>query len=112
MAGKGRPDVENLPPRDWPESDSTRGSEALWNWYVDGGAVWGEGSLEIREAIDVGGGRIVVEVAGDMQGQASGALVPWSFWPVVTFRDGLLLHLAWFASRAEALEAAGVRAPD
>ena len=106
------PDVENVPPSVWPEPAPCRGRAAVWDWYVEGGDVWGDGALEVREAIDAGGGRIVAEVAGEVQGEASGALVSWSFWPVVTFRDGLILHIAWFSDRAEALAAAGVRASD
>jgi hypothetical protein len=54
------PTLENVPPRDWPESDTTRGREA-------------------------------------------------SYWQVATFRNGKILRMEWFADRAEALEAVGLR---
>ena len=32
----------------------------------------------------------------------------WSFWVVLTFREGKLRRFEWFADRAEALEAVGL----
>jgi ketosteroid isomerase-like protein len=106
------PDVENVPPQVWPDQTPVHGRESLWDWYVEGGDVWGEGDLDIRSAKEAGEDRIVAEVAGEVQGQASGAPVKWSFWPVVTFRDGVVVQLTWFADGVEALAAAGVRTPD
>jgi ketosteroid isomerase-like protein len=43
-----------------------------------------------------------------MRGTASGAAVAWSYWHVVSFRQGKALRSEWFADRTEALEAAGL----
>ena len=102
------PEIENVPPRDWPESEPTRGPEAIWDFYVQGSDPWeGGGAYEYGELLEAGRDTIVGEVRGEMQGQASGASVTWSFWQVVKSRDGRALRIEWFADRAEALKAAG-----
>ena len=45
---------------------------------------------------------------GEMLGEASGATVAASVWSVVTFGNGKMLRIDWFAERAEALEAVGL----
>ena len=101
------PEIENVPPRDWPESEPTRGPEAIWDFYVQGSDPWeGGGAYEYGELLEVGRDTIVGEMRGEMQGQASGASVTWSFWQVVKSRDGRALRIEWFADRAEALKAA------
>jgi ketosteroid isomerase-like protein len=103
------PEVEDVPPRDWPESDPTRGREAVWDLYVKNNEIWGEGAIKPVELIEAGDDRVVAHAQGDMQGQASGAAVAWSYWQMVTFRHGKLLRIEWFADRVEALEAVGLR---
>jgi ketosteroid isomerase-like protein len=101
------PEIENVPPRDWPESEPTRGPEAIWDFYVQGSDPWeGGATYEYGELLEVGIDTIVGEVRGEVRGQASGASVTWSFWQVVKSRDGRALRIEWFADRAEALEAA------
>ena len=103
------PEVEDVPPREWPESDTTRGSEAVWDLYVENTAGWREGdAFENVEMIDAGD-KVVAHVRGEMRGKASGASVTWSYWQAVTFRNGKVLRLEWFADRNEALEAVGLR---
>ena len=102
------PGVENIPPRDWPESDPTRGREAVWDFYVEAFETWEQAAIVPVELIDAGDDEVVTHLRGEMRGQASGADVIWSFWQVSTFRDGKALRVEWFADRAEALEAAGL----
>ena len=103
------PEVENVPPRDWPESDSIRGRDGVWGFVVEGQDPWGEGStpFEYVELLDAGD-RIVAHMRREVRGKASGASVAWSYWQVGTFRDGKLVRIEWFADRAEALEAVGL----
>jgi len=101
---------KTFPPRDWPESDPTRGREAVWDLYVKNNEIWGEGAIKPVELIEAGDDKVVAHAQGEMQGQASGAAVAWSYWQVVTFRDGRALRIEWFADRAEALAAVGLRA--
>jgi ketosteroid isomerase-like protein len=102
------PAVENVPPRDWPESELIRGSEAVWDFYVQGFEPWELSPLRLVEMVDAGNDKVVTLVQGEMQGKASGAVVPWSYWLVVTARDGKTVRFEWFTDRAAALEAAGV----
>lgn len=102
------PELENIPPRDWPESREVRGSEAVWDFLVEGNEPWEENRIEIFELLDAGDDKIVAEIRSEVRGKSSGAAVPWSFWHVITLRNGLALRFEYFADRAEALKAAGV----
>jgi ketosteroid isomerase-like protein len=103
------PECENFPPRDWPESDPIQGYEAVWDFFVETQEGWEEGPYEFVELIDAGNDKVVASVGREVRGKASGASVAWSYWQVVTFRNGKLLRMEWFANRAEALEAVGLR---
>ena len=61
------------------------------------------------ELIDAGDDKVVAHMRGEMHGKASGASVAFSYWTVGTVRSGKMLRVEWFADRAEALEAAGLR---
>jgi ketosteroid isomerase-like protein len=101
-------EVENVPPREWPESAPIRGAEAIWDFFVQAVDAFGEGSYEWGELIDAGEDRIVANQVREMRGRASGASVAWNYWVVFTFRDGKVLRWEWFADRAEALAAVGL----
>ena len=102
------PAVENVPPRDWPESAPIRGPGAVWDFYVEGNDPWEDSSFEYGEVIDVGSDKIAAEMRREVRGKASGAGAPWRFWQVVTFRNGALLRSEWFEDRDEALAAVGL----
>jgi ketosteroid isomerase-like protein len=102
------PQVENNPPREWPENAPIQGAEAIWDFFVGAQEAWDEGSYEFGELIDAGRDKIVANQLREMRGKTSGASVAWSFWVVITFRDGRVLRWEWFADRDEALEAARV----
>jgi len=104
------PDVENLPPRDWPESDPTRGSGSVFDFFVGAQEAWEQGSspYEYIELIDVGNDKVLGQMSAEMRGKASGAAVAWSYWQVGTFRNGKVIRIEWFADRQEALQAAGL----
>jgi len=102
------PDIENVPPADWPEREVARGRDAVWDFYVANNEPWGDAPFEFVQPIDTGSDTIALKTRGDMRGTASGASVEWSFWQVATFRDGRVLRVEWFADEAEALEAAGL----
>jgi ketosteroid isomerase-like protein len=102
------PEIEDVPPRDWPESDPTRGGEAVWNLYVENYEPWRHAAIEPVELIEAAGGKVVAHAYGEMQGKASGAAVAWSYWQVATFGDGKVLRVEWFGERAEALKVAGL----
>ena len=102
------PDYENLPPRDWPESAPTRGREAVWDFFVQGQEPWDEAEFELSEVMDAPSDRVVAHQRARMRGTASGADVGWSYWHVISFRNGRAVRSEWFTERAQALEAAGL----
>jgi ketosteroid isomerase-like protein len=103
-------EIENFPPREWPENAPLRGAESIWDFYVEAVQAWGEGAFEWGELLDAGSDKIVANQIRTMRGKASGARVAWSYWVVFTFRDGKVLRSKWFSDRADALEAAGASA--
>ena len=90
------------------ESGPIRGSESVWDFFVENQEPWEESPYEYLELIEAGNDKIVTHVRGQMRGKASGAGVAWSMWNVVTFRNGKVLRFEWFADRDQALEAAGL----
>ena len=103
------PELENVPPRDWPESDSIRGREAVWDFFVEGNEPWEQSNFEHVDLIDTGNDKVVLDLRREARGKASGASVAWRYWLVGTFRDGKLFRMEWFADRAEALKTVGLR---
>jgi ketosteroid isomerase-like protein len=103
------PGIENVLPRDWPESGSIRGAESVWDFYIEAEKVWGASSYEFVEVIDAGDDKVVAHQRGDMEGKASGAAVAFGYWPVFTIRNRRVLRIVWFTDPAEAYEAAGLR---
>jgi ketosteroid isomerase-like protein len=99
-------DVENFPPRDWPESTPVRGVEAVWDFYVQNNDPWEDSPLEYGEFVFPAADMVAAEARGEVQGKASGAAVPWSFWQLVTFHDGKIARISWFSDRTAALAAA------
>ena len=85
-----------------------RGAEACWDFYVEDAKAFEEGYFELPELIDAGGDKVVANQRREMRGKASGASIVYDLWIVMTFRGGKQLRADWFATRAEALEAAGL----
>ncbi len=105
------PELENIPPRDWPESDPIRGVEPVFDFLaVEAGDAWEEESspYEYVELIDAGNDKVVADMRREVRGKASGASVAFGYWQVITFRNGKTLRIEWFGERAEALKAAGL----
>ena len=50
------PDLENIPPSDWPESEPIRGSGLVYDFYVEAQDAWGDESSPYThvELIDAG----------------------------------------------------------
>jgi ketosteroid isomerase-like protein len=103
------PDVVMIPARQWPENAPIRGADAIWDFYMAATDTWDDASSQIGEVVD-SGDTLVINNRRDARGRASGATVEFSYWVVATFRRGKPIRFEWFADRAEALEAAGLRA--
>jgi ketosteroid isomerase-like protein len=106
------PELENFPPREWPEARPTKGAEAVWEFLVAGTDTWDEAQFETVGRIEEGNDTLVVQVEGELVGRASGAAVPWSYYQVVRIRDERMVRFDWFADRADALEAADRSEPE
>ena len=101
-------DSEVVPTRDWPEP-GVRGAEATFNWYVQAFDTVQPFRTADVEFIDAGADKVLLQYQLDISGRGSGAKVEFRRWCVVTMQKGRILRSEWFADRAEALEAAGLR---
>lgn len=102
------PKMENIPPREWPESESLRGADAVWDFFVGATAAWDGASYEWVEVVEAEPDKLVAHQRSDLKGKTSGVQVAWSYWVVFTFRDARAIRVEWFADRTEALQAAGL----
>jgi ketosteroid isomerase-like protein len=98
---------EIVPVRDWPET-GVRGREAAWdfNMRIRDSFEWTP--IEV-ERVDAGADKVLGHPRYDLRGAGSGVEVELDQWFVATVRQGRIFRLEWFADRAAALEAAGLR---
>jgi uncharacterized protein len=85
-----------------------RGPEG-WRDFV--GWIWDQFEsprVEIRELTEVGD-QVLVSVTMRGRGKLSGVEASWDVWQLWTVRDGEVVHGQGFTTKAEALEAAGLR---
>jgi ketosteroid isomerase-like protein len=102
------PETEFTASREWPESRTVRGREAVWDFMVSLTEVWEQDDFEIVEVIDADDDTLVIQFRRMVRGKSSGITDELVYWQVARFRDGKILSQDWFPSRAEALEAAGL----
>ena len=85
-----------------------RGHEELRKWGRNYYEAWENLDDDIEELIDAGD-QVISIVTTRARGRASGIDVEWKenagVW---TLQDGKIVRVVWFATRADALEAAGV----
>ena len=86
----------------------SRGHEALRAFWRDLYEAWEAYDHDVQELIDAGD-HVVSIVTDRGRGRASGAEVRINAYGVWTIRDNKIIRSMWFRSRAEALEAAGLR---
>jgi ketosteroid isomerase-like protein len=102
------PEIENIPPREWPESEPTRGPDAIWDFFIAATDPWGAGIYAYTEITEASHDDLVAHIRGELRGKVSGALVTWSFWQVVKMRNGTAVRIEWFTDRSDALKAVGL----
>ena len=102
------PEVEFRADPEWPESETVGGREAVWDFIVSLTDAWEQDDVEMVEVIDAGDDELAVRYRRPVLGKASGIADVLDYWCVHTFRRGRILSHEWFASRARALEAAGL----
>jgi ketosteroid isomerase-like protein len=103
------PDAEMVPASGVAGERANPRCRSDWDTYVEVTGAWDEGTFEFGEVIDSGADKIVAHNRRDARGRASGAGVQPSYWSVSTYRNGKAVRVEWFADRAEAREAAGLR---
>jgi len=84
-----------------------RGHEELRAFYREWYDAWEQYEEAVEEVIEAGE-RVIVVATGEGRGRASGAEVGWTQYGVWTIREGKIVRVAWFETRAQALEAAGL----
>jgi ketosteroid isomerase-like protein len=93
---------------DWPDEPVYRGHDGFRHFWRDYLTLWEEVEFIVDEIIDAGD-QIVVFLRQHARGKASGARVEFSpYAQIATIRDGRLLRLAFYSSRADALAAVGM----
>ena len=90
----------------WPESETVRGREAVWDFTVRLADAWEDDAFDMLEVIECGDDRLAARFSRPVRGKASGIADVLDYWAVCTFRRGKLLRQVWFANRNEALAAA------
>jgi ketosteroid isomerase-like protein len=84
------------------------GHEGLRRWFRRQWEVWEEWEDDPYELIDAGES-VVSVVRSRSRGRTSGVEVESDHAAVWTIRDGRIIRVVWFRTRAEALEAAALR---
>lgn len=90
------------------QAEPFRGRDGLRRWVDEIGDQFNEWELFVEELRDAGE-RVVVLGHVRVRGQQSGVEFNQPMANLVTLRDGRLFRLEFFASSADALEAAGLR---
>lgn len=101
-------DAEFRADPDWPESETVRGREAVWDTIMSIVDAWEESPTNMVEAIDAGDDRLVAHFRQQIRGNASGVETEFDYWWVGKFRGGKIIGNYWFSDPAKALEAAGL----
>jgi ketosteroid isomerase-like protein len=87
-----------------------RGAGAVGQWWREWYAAWETLRFEY-ELIDAGD-RVVMLLDMVLRGRTTGIEMPGRFAWVVTFRNGLMVHMKAYVSQSEALEAVGLLEQD
>ena len=104
-------DAEFRADPDWPEAETVRGREAVWDMIISIVDAWEQTPTNMVEVIDTGHDRLVARFRQPVRGKASGVETEFDYWLVATFRGGKFLSSWWFSDRAKALQAAGLSDP-
>jgi ketosteroid isomerase-like protein len=84
------------------------GDDGLRSFFREWHEAWQGIEYDYDELIDAGE-RVISVVTRHGRGRASGAEVDWPLALVWTIRKGKVIRVVWFPTRADALEAAGLR---
>jgi ketosteroid isomerase-like protein len=101
------PEVE-IYDHDIPDPGEYRGLDGVLRWQADWETSWQSWRWEAEEFIDAGD-RVVAILRVHAKGRGSGADIERIDGAVWTLRDGKGVRLDYYGSRAEAVEAVGLR---
>jgi ketosteroid isomerase-like protein len=93
----------------FPEQVTYHGPAQVREFLGQWAAGFDDFGFEAEEAIDAGDS-VVVQLHQWGRGRETGAQVESRTWQVFTFRDGKVVHCRGYATKVEALEAAGLDA--
>lgn len=105
------PEIERIEPADFPQGGTYRGPEAVKAHVAKGRGTWAEGGCEPERFI-VAGDRIIVLVHVRVRLKHETEWREGRVADVYTFRNGKAIQFRTFADERQALEWAGVKAPD
>jgi ketosteroid isomerase-like protein len=88
--------------------DVYRGHDGLRRFFRDWHEAWEQVEYDYEELIDAGE-QIIAVVTRHGRGRSSGVEVELPLALVWTLRDSKIVRVVWFPTRAEALEAVGLR---
>jgi ketosteroid isomerase-like protein len=91
----------------WPERQTYEGLEGARQFMADWLEAWEDWQLEVEQLLDAGD-QVVAFVRQRGRSKATGLPVDMRFAQVWTFRDGVQVRMRMYASRSEALQAAGL----
>jgi len=103
------PDVVIVQPPEVPDAKTYRGPHAFANAAADWPSQWEDFKLELVELIDVDDERLIAVTRHHGRGAESGIEMDFTVVYIQTLRDGKLARVDMFFSRAQALEAVGLR---
>jgi uncharacterized protein len=105
------PDVEfdfsRSPLGNFMERGVYHGYDGIRTWNRERYEAW-ESVEETCEGLIDHGEYVVSTVTSRGRGRSSGADVAWTHYGVWTFREGKIVRVAWFRTREDAFEAAGL----
>jgi ketosteroid isomerase-like protein len=102
------PEIEWVPMEGALDTDVSVGQEAVKGRLMAMLEVMGKPEIEPEEIIDAGE-KVFVAIRIAARGRGSGIDMEANWFHVLTARDDKLVRIEWYATRAEALEAAGLR---
>jgi ketosteroid isomerase-like protein len=101
-------DPEMITYREEPDGATFTGREGLLEAIAEWVEDFDEFEFAVEELIDANDRQVLVHVHQSATGSQSGAPIEGDFWFVHTLDDAKITRLDMFASRAKALEAAGL----
>ena len=103
------PDIEIESDRVLIGTPTYRGQAGIERWFRDMAAAWEEFRTEVLEIVGVGSNEVVFIGRGSGKGKTTGAPVAADAAVFIELADGKVAHVEFFATKEEALDAAGLR---